>query len=1140
MQSEVRTGTEVAGFRVHSYIGEGAMGAVYLAEEMATGRRVALKVLAPVLARDERFRQRFLRESQVAASLDHPHVVPTVAAGEEDGLLYLAMQYVQDVDLRELLRREGRLDPPRAIDLVAQVADALDAAHAAGLVHRDVKPGNILVSSNGDDEHAYVCDFGLARHISSVSSLTGERGFVGTIDYVAPEQIEGGTIDGRADEYSLGCVLFECLAGERPFGRESELSVVFAHLNEPPPRLSDLRPELPQAFDGVFATALAKSPDERYSSCGELARAARAALQGKTIRPRRVRRRLLVAGAVVLAATGAAIGGVLATESGHASRLALAVKPSALNLIDARTRRVVVRVGYGVRVNVGDGWSDVAVSGHTGWVLLGAPQRLIRIDLDTKKVTRVVKLPFSPGARLLTALGSVWVTQDIGPGLLRVDERTGKIARRFTFKGEALGAGLAYGAGSLWLTLGSGVDRGGVARVDPESGRVLHRFATDSRWLVFADGAVWAVRPENGLVTKIDPIENRITAQAKLHGWASDIAVGGGFAWVSVIPDSVVFKLSEDDLSVQGSSTTGPDPERLSFGGGKLWIANLAASSVSLVDQVTGARQRLTAKAEPTTALYHDGLVVAGAAPAPSPLPSIHGEQLHISTPTEDGKYGSTDPLDYDFTDEQFMYATCANLLDYPDSSGPEGTGLQPEIAAAMPTVTRGGRTYTFRIRPGFRFSPPSNEAVTADTFRRSIERELSPANRFSSGPFIVSDIVGESAYRAGTAEHISGIAVRGNALSITLVKPAGDFLTRISMPAFCPVSRAVPVHGYAKAPVASAGPYYVSSQGGDRTVLLRNPNYRGSRPRRAVRIVYTNDVPTPTAVSLANAGDVDLLPQDFDDTTSFFHPNGVLARRSGARSAAARAGRQQYFLYPAPLVDYVVFNTNRPLFRNLRLRRAVNYAIDRPALAVAFGDAPADRIVPPAVHGFPPGRSPYPLDSPDLATARKLAGRKIRHAVLYWCGPDARQRTLAHIVSSDLAAMGISVSVTSSQSCPRKYDARTRRADLILYSGLGSEERDPAPFLDQALARDGSFGSALGPGLWTTPGFRARLARAALIRGPARLPTYFPLVDELTRAAPFAVFGSFVWTEYFSPKVGCKLFQSEYGIVDLGVLCKS
>ena len=165
------------------------------------------------------------------------------------------MAYVEGSDLRKLLGREGRLEPERAVDLLEQVAGALDAAHTAGLVHRDVKPGNILVTQGSEGEHAYVCDFGLARHVSSVSSLTSDRGFVGTIDYVPPEQVEGGTIDGRADVYSLGCVLYECLAGARPFDRESELSVLFAHLNDPPPRLTDARQDLPEAFDAVSETA---------------------------------------------------------------------------------------------------------------------------------------------------------------------------------------------------------------------------------------------------------------------------------------------------------------------------------------------------------------------------------------------------------------------------------------------------------------------------------------------------------------------------------------------------------------------------------------------------------------------------------------------------------------------------------------------------------------------------------------------------------------------------------------------------------------------------------------------------------------------------------------------------------------------
>jgi tRNA A-37 threonylcarbamoyl transferase component Bud32 len=310
MNTELVPGTRVAGYRIEALIGRGAMAEVYRARDEEE-RAVALKLLDAASAHDERFRRRFLRESDLAASLHHPHIVRTLESGEDAGRLYLAMEYVEGNDLRKLLHDEGRIDPERAVALLEQVADALDAAHDAGLVHRDVKPGNILVR----DDHAYVCDFGLARHISSVSSLTGDRGFVGTIDYVSPEQIEGTAVDGRTDVYSLGCVLYECLTGIRPYERESELSVVFAHLNEPPPKLTDMRADLPAAFDDVFATALAKSPDDRYASCGELALAARAALRGEVLARRQPRRTLLVtASGVVL--TAAIVAVVLGTTGG--------------------------------------------------------------------------------------------------------------------------------------------------------------------------------------------------------------------------------------------------------------------------------------------------------------------------------------------------------------------------------------------------------------------------------------------------------------------------------------------------------------------------------------------------------------------------------------------------------------------------------------------------------------------------------------------------------------------------------------------------------------------------------------------------------------------------------------------------------
>jgi hypothetical protein len=272
----------LAEFTIRSLLAEGSTGSVYLADDRLHGGRVALKVLLPALAADERFRARFLRESVLAGTLDSPHVVRTIASGQVDGVLYLAMEHVPGSDLRTLLRAEGALEPARALGVVEQIARGLDAAHAAGLVHRDVKPGNILVEPRDGGERAAICDFGLARHLSSASSLTGDRGFVGTIDYVAPEQIEGDGIDGRADVYALACVLFQCLTGERPFERESELAVVFAHLNEPAPRVTELDPSLPAALDSVFATALAKRPDARYASCGELVDAARDALSGRS------------------------------------------------------------------------------------------------------------------------------------------------------------------------------------------------------------------------------------------------------------------------------------------------------------------------------------------------------------------------------------------------------------------------------------------------------------------------------------------------------------------------------------------------------------------------------------------------------------------------------------------------------------------------------------------------------------------------------------------------------------------------------------------------------------------------------------------------------------------------------------------
>ena len=267
MQADPRVGTELAGHRIEAVIGRGAMAVVYLARHLRLGRQVALKVLDPALAEDEAFRERFIRDCRAAAALDHPNVVTVYDAGEADGVLYLSMRYVEGTDLERLLEVEGYLSPEVALSIVVQCAAALDAAHAEGLVHRGVVPAAILLERGWmDDGRAFLADFGITKHVAASTRMTRTGSFAGSVDYVAPEEIRGDDdVDGRADVYSLGCVLYRCLTGEVPFPRDSELVTIYAHLEDPPPRPSDARSDLPPAMDGVIARALAKSREQRYA-----------------------------------------------------------------------------------------------------------------------------------------------------------------------------------------------------------------------------------------------------------------------------------------------------------------------------------------------------------------------------------------------------------------------------------------------------------------------------------------------------------------------------------------------------------------------------------------------------------------------------------------------------------------------------------------------------------------------------------------------------------------------------------------------------------------------------------------------------------------------------------------------------------
>ena len=423
-------------YTIESVLGQGGMGMVYLATQARLGRKVALKVIAPELAYDDEFRARFLRESQLAASLDHPNVIPIYDTDEVDGVLYLAMRYVDGSSLQVLIRERGRLLPDDALRIAEQIGGALDAAHRAGLVHRDVKPANILVAE--PDSHAYLCDFGLAKRTGS-PGLTRTGSFLGSVDYCAPEQIEGRSVDGRADVYALGGVLFHCLAGRPPYTRDTEFAVLQAHLADPPPALSTIRSDPPNALDGVIATAMAKDPDDRYQTAGALAAAVREATtsagsaqddatraappaaaspitdmhtlpptQATETRvapaPRRIigRRGWLVAGAILVAVLAGAAAVVLATRGSSNGSGAEGPTPVELRTFVDRIENVLEQSAAG-RLEIGialrDGLSCSIAPGEAGRRIASAAdnrqsilEQLGSIEAPSPQTGRIVTL----------------------------------------------------------------------------------------------------------------------------------------------------------------------------------------------------------------------------------------------------------------------------------------------------------------------------------------------------------------------------------------------------------------------------------------------------------------------------------------------------------------------------------------------------------------------------------------------------------------------------------------------------------------------------------------------------------------------------------------------------------------------------
>jgi serine/threonine-protein kinase len=621
VSDDPRLGTELAGYRIEGLLGRGGMGVVYLAEDLRLKRRVALKLLSPELAVDEAFRERFLAESELAASIDHPNIVPIYEAGELDGLLFIAMRYVEGADLKARLR-EGPLPPEEAVGLLGQVASALDAAHARGLVHRDVKPSNVLLDPGAGYEgqdHAYLADFGLTKRLSEETGALEDGQVVGTIDYVAPEQITGEPVDGRADVYSLGCLLHECLTGTPPFPRQFDVAVLFAHLEDDPPPATDRRPELPEPIDQVIATALAKGPGERYPSCRALVTEARQALGiAEPARSRWLRAPVLLALAgLLLVAAGLASylavrgdGGeaVPAAPTGQLLRIEpgrnevsvaapIGTQPSGLTVggghvwvtdLDTNTLlRVDPSTGATVQAQTNGPPNDVAVSGSIAFV---TDSNVTRFDTASVVVDGVVD---TVGAAAASGDAGVWIAQS-DPSVARLSVASQAevadyvpipLAERSEVELEEP-SDIAVGEGGVWL-LGDPLDNS-LWHVDPDSREVVAAISLPSvpGRVTAGGGAVWVTGLLDDVVWRIDPATNQIVATIEVGQGVAGVAAGPGEVWVANSLDRTVMRIDPATNEVAATVPVAEVPTELAVGDGAVWVATRVSAS-EVADEAT-------------------------------------------------------------------------------------------------------------------------------------------------------------------------------------------------------------------------------------------------------------------------------------------------------------------------------------------------------------------------------------------------------------------------------------------------------------------------------------------------------------------------------------------------------------------------
>jgi DNA-binding SARP family transcriptional activator/ABC-type transport system substrate-binding protein len=916
---------------------------------------------------------------------------------------------------------------------------------------------------------------------------------------------------------------------------------------EPGPTLAELQqrmlrhdPELAPASDRVAAATVSHpaasagdaarpQPQVSHSGAGVVGREEREprdALTRSRLRRRRVRVGVATGMAAILAA-------VLITVVLQDERSAGSAPRPGVNFLDARTGAVVGHLPVHIT-------SMLEYVNGTFWELTGsettASVSIRAIDARTHRTREEFPSPVEDVGYFVVDGDDLWVTDYRQPVLLRVDVRLGRVAQRIPLahriaeprEGSSYGAKkLVVADGSIWVGR-----TGEVVQVDPNAGKVVRRFPLPYQWgMAVGEGKVWVVTKDG--VTWIDPRTHELGPTTPIGG-ADDVIAGAGFAWAT---DELgtVYKIGLDGrlLATYRTSQGVVGDTKLDLDEGTVWEGNESTGTVTAIDAVSGRRR--------TYRFPHAiGDLAAGAGVVAVPLstePSM--DQVFAGVTGKVARFiwpsHTTDPGDPAIADirlnpwmAQMERATCAMLLNYQDAAGPRVSQLEPELAASMPKISADGRTYRFTLRSGYRFAPPSNQPVTAEAVRYSIERALSPRlGSTTPGPQMIADIAGERSFRRGRARHIAGLKASGHQLTITLVKPSHDFLQRISLPFFAAVPAGTPiVPEGVDPPPPTAGPYYMALRNmGLYVILKRNPNYRGPRPHRFDAFILREGMDPGQAVDRVNEGTWDHVSL----RDPLLAPGGAVDREWGAPAAASKNGAR-YIASPVPTVGYIAFNASRPLFSDPGMRVVAANALDRRTLARSRQQVAADQLLPPTVRAFR-DRHLFPLGSaahkPSKALGRPVMARATM-AVQSGCHACVQ---VARAVQGQLATIGIRVR-------PREMPNASARAlaqapvDMV-------ELRTTVPYADAASFLSSMFGTDI-PAAWLPTVVRATVAHLRGLTGHARDAAAVRVADELaTHQVPATAFGLGAMGELFAKRLGCIVDQPLGSGTDLAALCE-